>query len=348
MKGRRCKEEITNQYNLRTLTLMKKVLLSVATIGIVGAVVAGATGAFYGDVERTTGNTFTAGALELRVDSTSHYNSMICTDMGDAADPRFQWMPEVDFKPGPEHYPPMGMECYGTWTETDLNNDPKLGQIHKFFYFTDVKPGDEGEDTISLHVYDNDAWGRFVIEPTVDAENGCTGPELKDNAEPNCEADENGEMDEKLLFTGWLDQGSTPGFQNIGPDGLPFPGTGPIDPEEGNNILDDVELPYVFWDAEPMTGLVHDFAPMLSAAHGLARCIDPDGDTDYGECHGLALDGRMVASVTYYIGLSWELPLETGNEVQTDELTADLIFLVEQQRNNPNPFTLIPGPTLLP
>jgi len=63
------------------------------------------------------------------------------------------------------------------------------------------------------------------------------------------------------------------------------------------------------------------------------------GHNDYGLCHGLARDGRMVGSTTYYFGLAWNLDLDgTGNEVQTDEYTADLTFRVEQHRNNPNPF----------
>ena len=39
---------------------MKKILISLAVVGAVGAVVAGATGAFFSDTETSTGNTFTA------------------------------------------------------------------------------------------------------------------------------------------------------------------------------------------------------------------------------------------------------------------------------------------------
>ena len=43
-------------------------------IVFVGAVVIGATGAFFSDTETSTGNTFTAGAIDLGVDNESYYN----------------------------------------------------------------------------------------------------------------------------------------------------------------------------------------------------------------------------------------------------------------------------------
>lgn len=46
---------------------MKKILLSVATVGVVGALAAGATSAWFSDTETSTGNTFTAGTLDLAV-----------------------------------------------------------------------------------------------------------------------------------------------------------------------------------------------------------------------------------------------------------------------------------------
>ena len=46
---------------------MKKILLSLVTIGVVGAIAAGATSAYFSDTETSTGNTFTAGALDLEL-----------------------------------------------------------------------------------------------------------------------------------------------------------------------------------------------------------------------------------------------------------------------------------------
>ncbi|MCK5592268.1 MAG: SipW-dependent-type signal peptide-containing protein, partial [Candidatus Pacebacteria bacterium] len=49
---------------------MKKILLSVAVIGIAGVLAVNATSALFTDVERSTGNTFTAGEIDLKIDNT--------------------------------------------------------------------------------------------------------------------------------------------------------------------------------------------------------------------------------------------------------------------------------------
>jgi len=58
---------------------MKKILLSIGTIAVVGAIVAGGTIAFYNDTETSTGNIFTAGSIDLKVDQTkASYNGEQC------------------------------------------------------------------------------------------------------------------------------------------------------------------------------------------------------------------------------------------------------------------------------
>ena len=58
---------------------MKKILLSLGVIAVVGIVVAGATGAFYNDTETSTGNIFTAGSIDLKVDHLKQtYNGVDC------------------------------------------------------------------------------------------------------------------------------------------------------------------------------------------------------------------------------------------------------------------------------
>lgn len=315
---------------------MKKILLSLGIIVFAVAGTAFGTGAFYGDVETSTGNTFTAGAIELMVDSVSHYNGMVCSDGG-------TWQPSGDVPNfgEPVGFPVQGSPCEGTWDETNLE-----GGVHKFFYFTDLKPGDHGEDTISLHVYDNDAWGQFVITPTEDKDNSCTEPEIAAEIANNTVCDEsgddNGEIDDNLRFTAWLDQGEIPGFQCGDPDLGDTGAKCNDDPTEGDNIYQSYEGPYI-WDNELIGNLgPFDLSDVFAYAYSYYDCdvqSSPIGHNDYELCHGLAEDGRMVGSTTYYFGLAWDLDLDgTGNEVQTDSYIADLTFRVEQHRNNPNPF----------
>lgn len=318
---------------------MQRILLSLGMIVFVGALAAGATGAFFSDTETSTGNTFAAGSLDLRVDSEAHYNGSICL-------PNLETEEEGDYTwQGGSEYP-VGLPCVGSWAETDL------GVEHRFFDLLDIKPGDNGENTISLHVYDNDAWGRFVVNNVQDNDNDCTEPETEvGDADPECDGQETGfepapgagELAESIAFSAWLDQGTIAGFQCNDPEGDENTEGAAcvVDPAEGNNIQDDTSLEQLFWSGETVDDVSEgpfDLAEVLAAAYLAGQCTDVDGNTDYGVCHGLAEDGRMVGSVTYYWGLGWSVPDEVGNEAQTDSLVADLEFQVEQHRNNPTPF----------
>ena len=123
---------------------MKKILMSVAMLAFVGVTVAGLTGAFFSDTETSTGNTFTAGAIDLGIDNESYYNGVYNEGTS--------WL----------------MTC-----DLDDANGPYL-----FFNFRDLKPGDWGEDTISLHVDNNPAWVCAEVTLTSDEENKITEPEM--------------------------------------------------------------------------------------------------------------------------------------------------------------------------
>ena len=310
-------------------------------IVFVGALAVGATGAFFSDTETSTGNTFTAGALDLKVDSEAHYNGKICI-------PNTQENPQVEgdefvWGSGSAVWPITGTPCEGTWTETDL------GAQHQFFNLTDVKPGDVGENTISLHVYDNDAWGRFVISEVEDVDNDCTEPEeesLNDSCTvlaPELVTPGSGELAESVTFSAWIDDGSIPGFQ------------GPEDQGEGDNVQQEGEVTIIQPGTVDEPGETHNIWEALAAYRASlgTTCDVEGGDTDgngqtdndgtpseddYGICQGLADDGRMVGSTTYYFGLDWSVPTSVGNEAQTDSLNATLGFEVEQHRNNPVAF----------
>lgn len=319
-----------------------KILLSGATIVAAAALIIGATYAFFSDTETSENNVFVAGALDLKIDSEAHYNGLVCRD-GDGEPVGLQWLEPLVLPDGVtleelqalEHY---GDTCVGTWAQTDLD------ESHQFFSFADLKPGDLGENTISLHVLTNDAWGRFTVENVVNADNTCAEPEEGTGTEActvlTPELLANGELGANVLFDAWLDQGGVAGFQCNNPE---VPATAgarcAADPLEGDNILNGVEA--LFWTDESVDEVSEgpfDIADVLAASYDAATCTVVNGDTDYGACHGLADDGRMVGSATYYFGLGWSVLDTAGNEIQTDSLTADMVFEVEQHRNNPTPF----------
>ena len=291
------------------ININSKILLSVASIAAATALIVGATVAFFSDTETSSGNTFTAGSLDLKVDSQCHY---------------FQDSVEV------------GCGGDGNWAETDLGT-------HKFFNFNDVKPGDRGEDTISLHVVDNDAWAWFRVTPTADSDVTCTEPETE-STDPQCSASPapapgDGELQEALEFSVWLDDGATLGFQC----GTTAPCAG--DPTEGNNVKDGNEQ-FLTNAPGPIDNPNESYSlwQILSAYRlfvdvGCTDDADGDGVTAgaNGTCQGLPDDGHLVGSTSYYFGIEWILPEGTGNEVQSDSFVADMEFQVQQYRNNPSP-----------
>ena len=56
---------------------MKKILLSLTTVGIVAALALGFSGAFFSDTETSTGNVLQAGKVDLLIDNTSYLNGVL-------------------------------------------------------------------------------------------------------------------------------------------------------------------------------------------------------------------------------------------------------------------------------
>ncbi|TXH00557.1 MAG: DUF642 domain-containing protein, partial [Candidatus Moraniibacteriota bacterium] len=84
------------------------------------------------------------------------------------------------------------------WSEKDLEQ----GDV--FWNFTDVKPADWGKNTISLHVYSNDAYVCLMPKNVKDDENTVLKPETLagDNA---LDGIPNGELSSELEFFMWQD-----------------------------------------------------------------------------------------------------------------------------------------------
>lgn len=154
---------------------MKRPLTILALFIFIGSITVGGTGAFFSDEEISTNNTLTAGALDLQVDNTSYYNGSYSTST--------------------------------SWQLADLNDgqgpSTEDGK-YLFFNFTDLKPGDWGEDTISLHVHDNPSYACMQINVTATNDNGLTEPESLLDA---TDGPGQGELQEEINFAWWVDDG---------------------------------------------------------------------------------------------------------------------------------------------
>lgn len=147
---------------------MKKILLSLAVIVVVAGTVAGGTIAFFNDTETSTGNIFTAGSIDLTVDS---FGAMY-----NGADVSQQ---------------------QSTWTARNLTTQ-------KFFTFEDVKPGDHGRRHVSLHADSNEAYACLLLVNKNDQENVRTDPEIG----AGDSTDVPGELSSNIEIFAWQDNDS--------------------------------------------------------------------------------------------------------------------------------------------
>ncbi|MFA7216910.1 MAG: hypothetical protein WC095_02930 [Candidatus Paceibacterota bacterium] len=176
------------------------------------------------------------------------------------------------------------------WTEKDL------GEGDSFFNFGDIKPGDEGSNVISLHVYDNDAYACLIVHNKDDQENGIQESETGDL--PNVgNPSGNGELSNYLDVVTWMDTNA-------------------------NGVHDSGE------------GIITGPAPLSS--FGSLMSLD-SGNQQF-----------LTATTTKNIGLAWcagTLSLDGDalvcdgsgmlNNAQSDSFAASLTAYAVQTRNNP-------------
>lgn len=280
----------------------KKILMSLSVIGAATAALIGGTGAFFSDTETSTGNTFTAGAIDLKVDSQQHYNGNVCVFVP-AQETQAGVIPAHYAWQGNAPYPKQGDPCDGTWSETDLG-------AQKFFNFGDVKPGDSGEDTISLHVVNNDAWACVDVNLTKNDDMSSTEPELDGTGDVQDIPSElwDGELAQNVYFTAWADDGD-----NVWEKGEPLLFSNQKGPAS------DVLSGKTYALADSTTG-GGPLAGGVTRYIGLAWCA---GNMTLAEAANTG-DPNTIGCGT-----------SLGNIAQTDSFQGDISFRVVQSRNNP-------------
>lgn len=261
---------------------MKKILVNVFTLGVVAAVAISASQAFFSDIERSTGNFFEAGSIDLKIDNKSYTNS------------------------GPEGG--MKLNPSTSWELSDLAD-----QV--FFDFQDLKPGDLGEDTVSIHIDSNPAWACVSIDLTHDDDNSTTDSELDDgDVEENQSDIYDGELASQLNFIFWADDGD-----NVLEDNEPILTQGPVIEIWGGVTWSLADSQGGVFGSEPLN-------PNTDYYIGKAWCFgeitpaalshqDNGGPVERGP--GVNCDGSQV-----------------NNLAQTDYIRGNITFYAEQARHN--------------
>jgi predicted ribosomally synthesized peptide with SipW-like signal peptide len=188
---------MNDKENIDTIGLSRRTVL--AGLGAVGVASAGAglgTTAYFNDTESFEGNQLTAGQLDLLVDWQQTY------DFGDgrqfvSAHPdhdgdgeqsieidgevfKYSDFPDEDDEDSNgANLPILDCETIPPLSEANFNVDPVTGEeMETLVQLTDVKPGDSGEITFSLHLCDNPGYIWMQAANVNDDGGAGTEPEL--------------------------------------------------------------------------------------------------------------------------------------------------------------------------
>lgn len=268
---------------------MKSIIKSLVVILGMAVIVASGTGAFFSDTEKSVGNSFVAGAIDLKVDNESYYNGALS-----------------------EHT---------TFGPSDLDN----GLL--FFDFTDLKPDDEGEDTISLHVNNNDAWLCMDMSLTSDDDISSNEPELKIGDPENDDDAWDGELGGLLEMIWWIDDGD-----NVLEEGEALLNGGVKTVREffgADNVFtaDLADSTTNVWTDEPgpiLGGKDYHIAKAWCFGDLAEARVAQDGLGKTGSNGPLSARGTGVTCDGKAL----------GNESQSDGLTMNIAFRTEQARHN--------------
>jgi len=286
---------------------MRRIITGLLTVIATGGVLAvGMTGAFFSDTETSTNNAFTAGAVDLKIDNDSWYNSNRCTNVGTTEAPDWQWVGEAS-------YPVPGSSCDTSFPLADLDDG------FLFFNFTDLKPDDEGEDTISIHVQ-NDAWMCMDLALTSNDDRSSSEPELEVDEPEDANDAWDGELADSLEFFWWADDGD-----NVYEEGEAAISDGvqsllDLAPEGNSFRVALADATHNVWGEEGAPVPANETVYIAKAWCLGDLTLDPvagNGGLNPGVNPGIDCDGTLL-----------------NNETQTDGVELNVMFTAIQARHN--------------
>ncbi|MEZ3165133.1 vWA domain-containing protein [Halorubrum sp. RMP-47] len=202
----------------------RKVLAGLGAVGVASAGAGLGTTAYFNDTETFEGNTLTAGELDLKLDYKSTYlgGPGRLDDVVDMGYPDAEDLGDGRYLLG-QAPTPGDMEAWEDLVQGEGRAfdfcSPEADQFLingdgiPVFTLDDVKPGDSGEVTISLHICDNPAYVYLAGEITENLENGQSEPELGDEGE---DTDGMGELADAIQVCVWYDEDCDNVFEPTG------------------------------------------------------------------------------------------------------------------------------------
>ena len=187
---------MTPKKQLHTLT-RRKMLAGLGAVGIASAGAGIGTSAYFSDRETFADNTIVAGELDLLVDWQQTYTANNETMFvnahpdhdadgeqsipdGDGGQLKYSdYLDPDDPDSNGENLPVLNCENIPPIDEAAFGTDPTTGDaMETLVQLGDVKPGDEGEITFSLHLCDNPGYIWMQADNVTESEGVDTDPEL--------------------------------------------------------------------------------------------------------------------------------------------------------------------------
>jgi predicted ribosomally synthesized peptide with SipW-like signal peptide len=161
-----------------------------------------------------------------------------------------------------------GLDLQAGWDESRDGQDVETQQLTDdpgpIFEVTDLQPGESGEATVGLHVYENPAWLGMRMEQTANLENGRTG----EGERPEDNTENEGELGRYLNLAIWYDDGDN---ERENGEQLIFNGTA--------HELGDTDLASgVFLDGTPGTTEQEPVPNSTTQYLGISYHLDEDAD----------------------------------------------------------------------
>jgi cysteine-rich repeat protein len=286
----------------KILSNKKLVIAGIGAIALLAAAVFGLTTAYFQDVEISAGNRFVAGDFDLLIDSQCSYNGQ--------------------------------PQAFCTWLEKDL-----AGEL--FFNFGDVKPSDTGEDTISFHIIDNDAWLCAEIGNLVNQDNGCRKPEqvIGDTTCGNPGIGE-GELQDNILFTVWKDTDCDNKLDPAIPGTPGTPGTDGYCDGPDPMCMNFMDPDMCMAEGEPFGCEWFEGNPGTPGTPGTPAeqvlVQDKPAKAGYWAIADSTTGSPIPGDTTICYGIYWKVPLAVSNIIQSDSVVGNLTFNAVQARGMNN------------
>ncbi|WP_157969541.1 SipW-dependent-type signal peptide-containing protein [Haloplanus rubicundus] len=299
----------------------RKALAALGTIGVASAGAGLGTSAYFSDQETFENNQLTAGTLDMGVSYSAHYSDW-SDDEGEGVDVNMwdgpanttgtandltdgytglpandAWLIEVD---DPAQFlENTETQSYNADTELVCEAGEAISQADDapkpVIELGDVKPGDFGEVTFNFILCDNPGYVWLNGGLVSESENGVTEPEADDPDEMAGVV----ELLDVVKAAVWIDN--------------------------GNNYQDGDEM-----IPSSYTGSLRDVLGMIEGSNGTPL----PGNMNAEAGGGTGEQGCFSADEEHSIAFAWWVPVDHGNEIQSDSATFDLGLYTEQCRHN--------------